>query len=196
MSQDPVQVVMKMFELSLKRDVEGLKAMALPDCTLETTFPAHLPIGGKATGPEDCAALLLRIGEPFDMLNVEVKEIVAQGETVLIYAQEHLRAKSTGKTTMNNSLSLVKVRDGKFVSSQVFPDTFAVCEILRPDEPAPALTATAAAATSKKSAAGARKKNTLKASAKKAGARKNTLKAAKKGKSAAGGKKKTARARA
>ncbi|WP_224246129.1 nuclear transport factor 2 family protein [Hyalangium gracile] len=188
MSQETIHLVQKAFELTMKRDMEALRELVTPDYHLWTTYPAHLPFSGEARGPEDSAALMLRLTNAFEILGAEVRGIVTQPDMAVVIVEEKLRSRETGKTTTNNVVSVMTLRDGKLASSRIFADTFAISEVLRQDAPPER------ASRPKKSPA---KKNTVKAGKKAAApAKKNTVRAAKAPKGAARGKKSTARARA
>lgn len=133
MSQETAQIVAKAFESTVKKDIPTLLSLLAPDCVWSTTYPAHLPFSGEARGPEACLALLGRMGEPFEALSSEVKSLMAQGDQALIFIDEKLRAKATGKVVDNKVVFHVTVKDGKIAHAISMGDTYAVSEALRPD---------------------------------------------------------------
>lgn len=185
MNQEIFQVISSAFEAAMKGDTETALKLFTDDHILEASYPAHLSFGREARGPAETVALLRELAQTFEQVELVLRQVVTQDDTVVSIVQETIRARPTGKRFTNNSLLWAKVRDGKVYFSRFYADTYAISESLRKDE-APARTA-----RPKKNAV----KNALKAATTgKARAGKNKVKpAAKKGK--AGARKSTARAR-
>lgn len=185
----PQQVVLKTFEVWMKKDMEAYKKLIAPDYVVTSTYPAHLPISGEGHGPDGAVEFQSRIAAPFELLGAEVKDLISSGDTVVLSAEEKLRVKSTGKTVLNRVVAIIKVRDGQLASTRLFGDTYAFHAAFQQDEAPKRETGT------KKSAKKNAVKNALKAATTgKARAGKNKVKPAAK-KTKAGARKSTARAR-
>ncbi|KFE70342.1 nuclear transport factor 2 family protein [Hyalangium minutum] len=184
----PQQVVLKTFEVWMKKDMEAYKKLIAPDYVVTSTYPAHLPISGEGHGPDGAVEYQTRIAAPFELLGAEVKDLIASGDTVVLSAEEKLRVKATGKEVLNRVVAIIKVRDGQLASTRLFGDTYAFHAAFQQDE-APKRTsrpkknavknALKAATTGKARASKSAGKNKVKPAAKKtkAGARKSTARA-------------------
>jgi len=126
MNQDTIPIVLKAFEAALKRDFPAFKDSLTPDCVMATTYPTHLPFGGESKGPEAVAEQLRRMSEPFEVLGADMREVLSQGDTVVLIYDEKVRAKATQKSVVNRAVAVTKVRDGKVASIRIFADTYAV----------------------------------------------------------------------
>jgi len=184
MSQENVQVVITAFEAASKGDLATASKLFTEDHVCEMPFPAHLPFGRDARGPAETVERVQQLTGTFEKISLELKEIIAQGDSVVLIINEQLRARPTGKQFKNNSLLWAKVRDGKIYFSRFYASTFEISESLREDK------APQRPARPKKNAV----KNALKAATTgKAREGKNKVKPAKK--ASKGARKSTARAR-
>ena len=81
--------------------------------------------GGPVIGPQAVlTAVIARIPQDFDGLGIEVRRIVAAGDTVLAEARYKGTAKATGKPIDAQAAHVWDLRDGKVVRFQQYTDTW------------------------------------------------------------------------
>lgn len=130
MSPPALPVVLKAFEAAMKRDFAAFRESLSPDCVMSTTYPSTLPFGGDSKGSEAVADHLRRIAEPFDVLGADMKDMLSQGETIVLVYDEKIRAKATQKNGVNRAVAVVKVAGDRIASIQLFADAHTVMGLL------------------------------------------------------------------
>ena len=75
----------------------------------------------------------LRIGkESEDILTLEPRQVLAEGDTVAVVGYTKCLAKPTGRTYETDFVHVITFKDGKIVRFQEFFDTYAAGEAFRP----------------------------------------------------------------
>jgi len=81
--------------------------------------------GGAFTGPQAVlAGVFARIAQDLDGFGIDIRRIVAAGDTVLVEARYKGTAKATGKTFDAQVAHVWDLRDGKIVRFQQYTDTW------------------------------------------------------------------------
>lgn len=133
MSQENVQVVMKLFEAAGQRDLTKMSSLLTPDTLWTSTYRA--PFDGEFRGPQGAVEMLSRLIAAFDVFDIELLNVVAEGNLVVLILREKMRSKTTGKVATNNAVVAVTVKDGKVDTVRMFGDSYAAYEILQPASP-------------------------------------------------------------
>lgn len=97
--------------------------------------------GGAFTGPQAVVdGVFARIAQDLQDFRIDVRRIVAAGDTVLVEARYRGSAKATGKSFDAQVAHVWDLRDGKAVRFQQYTDTWQFAEVTRvtPVERAPA----------------------------------------------------------
>jgi ketosteroid isomerase-like protein len=133
MSQENVQVVMKLFEAAGQRDLGKMASLLTIDTVWTSTFRA--PFDGEFHGPVGAVELLSRLVGAFDVFDVELLNVVSEEDTVVLVLREKMRSKTTGKVATNNAVVVATVRGGKISAVRMFGDSYAAYELLQPASP-------------------------------------------------------------
>lgn len=130
MNPPPPPIVMKAFQAIMKRDFPTFRETLAPDCALSTTFPATQPFGGDSQGSQAVTEQFQRITQQFDVFGTEMKDIVSQGDTVVLVFNEKVRSRSTQKEAVNRVVAVVKLQSDRISSIRVFVDAYTMMGLL------------------------------------------------------------------
>jgi ketosteroid isomerase-like protein len=133
MSQENVRVVMQVFEAASQRDLARMARLLTPDTVWTSTYSA--PFDGEYRGPEGAVELMSRLLGAFDVSDVELLNVVSEGDLVVLILREKMRSKMTGKVATNNAVVAVTVREGKVSAVRMFGDSHVAHELLQPASP-------------------------------------------------------------
>jgi len=93
--------------------------------------PTSLPYGGEYRGPEGYARFFTELTAVFEITAFDVRELVADGDRVVMKAEVGFRSRKTGRGLTMPVLELLEVAGGKLARSEVyFQDTAALLELL------------------------------------------------------------------
>jgi uncharacterized protein len=95
MAQSSTDLVSGLYEAFGRGDVPAL--LAALDENVEWSVPENLPHGGDAHGRDAVGGFFQGIGEKWDGLTVDVEDIVASGDRVVVLANIHGPLRSTGE---------------------------------------------------------------------------------------------------
>jgi ketosteroid isomerase-like protein len=134
---DNATIIRGMYEAFARGDVPAV--LAALDPRVEWREAEHIPYvaDGAFIGPD---AVLNGVFGPlmqqFDNFQIDVRRIVAAGDTVLVEARYHAMGKATGKVLDSQVAHVFDLRDGKVVRFQQYTDTWQHADVtgLRPAE--------------------------------------------------------------
>ena|SRR5436309_14138061 len=125
--RDNVEMIESLWDAFGRGDLE--KVIAAVAETGEVVFPGSVPWGGSYTGPEGFRAAMEDIRGRFGDFKAKPEMILgADDDHVIVVANLQGRGKS-GRLDAR-VVWLYRVRDGKIVRAEAFPDTAAVLEAL------------------------------------------------------------------
>jgi uncharacterized protein len=82
-----------------------------------------LPWTGIFNGRQDIAAFFGRVAQNLEFIEVAPREMIEQGETVVVIGTASVRVKATGKIIMEDWAHILKYNQGKIVFVQEYMDT-------------------------------------------------------------------------
>ncbi len=127
-----VTVVQEVYAAFARRDIEAILARLTPDVVWSEPANPFNPSAGTRHGH---AGFLewARIGqEAEDILLLEPRRFLVDGDAVAVVGHMRCRAKPTGRSYDSEFVHLVTLREGKIAGFQEFFDTWAAGEAFRP----------------------------------------------------------------
>ncbi|MBV8926241.1 MAG: nuclear transport factor 2 family protein [Bradyrhizobium sp.] len=122
-----IEMTKKGYESFQRGDIPALIRDLLDDnCTWISPGPRdNLPWAGTFRGKPAIADFFTRIGENLEFTEFAPREMIEQGDTVVVLGTLAGRAKKTGKAIKNEWAHVFKFRQGKVVFFQEYVDTAA-----------------------------------------------------------------------
>jgi uncharacterized protein len=122
-----LETTIKAYELFQRGDIATLIQDAVDDnCTWIAAGPPDiLPWAGIFKGKQEIAGFFARVAENLHFTAFTPREMIEQGETVVIIGTSAHQVKKTGKTVNNEWVHVFKYRQGKAVFFQEYLDTAA-----------------------------------------------------------------------
>ncbi|MBR1204926.1 MULTISPECIES: nuclear transport factor 2 family protein [unclassified Bradyrhizobium] len=122
-----VEATRKGYEAFQRGDIPALmRDLIDDDCTWITPGPQDkLPWAGTFRGKQQIANFFVQVGENLEFSEFAPREMIEQGDTVVVLGTLTARAKRTGKTVKNEWAHVFKYRGGKAVYFQEYIDTAA-----------------------------------------------------------------------
>jgi ketosteroid isomerase-like protein len=122
---DNVTILKSGYEAFAKGDVATVLALFDPkvewnEAEHVTYWPGASLVGGQAV----VAGVFARIPQDFDGFRIEVRRMVAFGDTILVEARYRATAKATGQPLDAQVAHVWDFRDGKVVRFQQYTDTW------------------------------------------------------------------------
>ena len=122
-----VEATKKGYECFQRGDIPSLIRDLLDDnCVWISPGPSDiLPWAGTFKGKHEIANFFAQVGEHLEFSEFAPREMIEQGETVVVLGTLAGRAKKTGKAVKNEWAHVFKYRQGKVVLFQEYIDTAA-----------------------------------------------------------------------
>ena len=122
-----VEATKKGYECFQRGDIPSLIRDLLDDnCVWISPGPSDiLPWAGTFKGKHEIANFFAQVGEHLEFSEFAPREMIEQGETVVVLGTLAGRAKKTGKAVKNEWAHVFKFRQGKVVLFQEYIDTAA-----------------------------------------------------------------------
>jgi uncharacterized protein len=122
-----LEVTRKAFESFQRGDIPGLLRDLIDDsCTWISPGPQNkLPWAGSFKGKQEIASFFARLGENLEFSELALREMIEQGDTVVVFGTTTGRAKITGKIVRYEWALVFKYSQGKVVFVQEYMDTAA-----------------------------------------------------------------------
>ena len=96
-------------------------------CTWITPGPQDkMPWAGNFKGRQEITDFFARVAQNMDVMELEPREMIEQGETVVVIGTSSVRAKRTGKIIKDNWVHIFKYNEGRIVFFQEYTDTAAL----------------------------------------------------------------------
>jgi ketosteroid isomerase-like protein len=110
MSQSDADLISGLYQAFGRGDVPGV--LAALDEQIDWHSPATLPHGGDFHGRQSIGGFFAGIGEHWESLEVDLKELVSGGEIVVALVSAHGRLRATGEEFAYSAAHAWTVRDG------------------------------------------------------------------------------------
>jgi len=122
-----LETTKKVYELFKQGDISTLlNDIVDATCTLVSPGPQDkLPWSGKFNGRQEIADFFARVAQNLEFTEVALREMVEQGDTVVVIGTSSARAKRTGKSVKEDWVHIVKYNQGRMVFFQEYNDTAA-----------------------------------------------------------------------
>jgi len=122
-----LEIAKRGYELFQTGDIATIINDLIDDgCTWITPGPKDkLPWAGRFKGKQEIAGFFAKVGENIDFSEFAPREIIEQGDTVIVLGASSGRMKKTGKISKNEWAHVLKYRQGKLVFFQEYYDTAA-----------------------------------------------------------------------
>ena len=120
-----LETTKKAYELFKQGDISAiLTDFAAATCTLVSPGPQDtLPWAGKFKGQQEIADWFARLAENLDFAEIAPREMIEQGETVVVVGTSSVRVKRTGKLVEEEWVHILKYDQGRIVFFQEYTDT-------------------------------------------------------------------------
>jgi uncharacterized protein len=83
-------------------------------------------LGGNFKGKQEIANFFAQEAQNLHFIEVEPRDMIEQGDTVVVTGSSSYQVKKTGKTVRNEWVNVFKYRQGKVVFFQEYADTAAL----------------------------------------------------------------------
>ena len=114
------------YELFRQGAIPSLLDLVDDNCTWIAPGPADkLPWAGHFKGKQEIANFFAQVAQNLDFAEFAPREMIEQGDTVVVIGKSTARAKKTGKTITDDWVHIFKYSKGKIVSFQEYTDTAA-----------------------------------------------------------------------
>ena len=122
-----IETTKKGYEFFERGDIPALiKEMIDENCTWISPGPKDkLPWAGTFKGKQEIANFFAQVGQNLEFSEFAPREMIEQGDTVVVLGTLAGRAKKTGKSIKNEWAHVFKYRQGKIVFFQEYIDTAA-----------------------------------------------------------------------
>jgi len=127
MSEQQNLALVQEFYAALKRgDVTGLLNTLADDVAWFVPGPKDIiPLVGQREGARQVVQILAKLSEMQDAEQFDIREFVAQGDTVIALGHYRWRIKSSGQFFESDWARAFGIRNGKISSFQEYVDTYA-----------------------------------------------------------------------
>lgn len=133
-AHDPIAVVQAV--LANATNLEALSGLVTEDVTYialnyeNAALKSILPWAGTGRGPQHIVDTFTAVGERWEFLAFEVKDIFGSGENVAAFGSVTLKSRALGKTLTSPFSILAKVTNGKVSYMQFLEDSFGTASTL------------------------------------------------------------------
>jgi ketosteroid isomerase-like protein len=102
------------------------------DASYKLSLPVGTPLSGEFRGRDAIAGYFERLDEVLDVLEVNTRDFVGNGDQVIVLGDEQFVVKKTGKQCYSEFAFVLEFRDGKVVRVLVIEDLSGVVEAFSP----------------------------------------------------------------
>jgi uncharacterized protein len=120
-----LETTKKAYDLFRQGDISIL-LKDIVDATCTWIFPGpldKLPWAGIFNGRQEIAAFFGRVAQNLEFIEIAPREMIEQGETVVVIGTASVRAKTTGKIINEDWIHILKYNQGRIVFVQEYMDT-------------------------------------------------------------------------
>ncbi len=125
MSDANVQVVRQLYAAMGTGNLEAVLALLTDDVTFVVPGPPGVGAAGTWQGHSGVRECFARLQEAQENQSVEIRDIVAQGDKVVVLLHVVAKSRTTGKTFESGIVHFYTVRDGRVAQLLDFFDTAA-----------------------------------------------------------------------
>jgi ketosteroid isomerase-like protein len=123
--EDNARIVKDAYAAFGRGDIPGLLAMLAEDVEWQNPGGDY-PLAGTYRGRNEVTNFIQKILQDFDILGLEPREFVAQGNRVLVAGWERATVKATNQNYEADWIHAFTVRNGKIAKFREYTDTLAI----------------------------------------------------------------------
>jgi len=123
-TEENVQIVKDFFAAIGRGDKQGLLALSAEG--IEWIIPGEWPLAGTHRGHAGVSDLFRKAFEMVEIASSELRELVTQGDRVLVLGLSRGRVKATNRTFEDHWVFAFTVRNGKVTNIREYIDTLAL----------------------------------------------------------------------
>ncbi|MGO9485948.1 MAG: nuclear transport factor 2 family protein [Rhodomicrobium sp.] len=122
-----IEATKNAYELFKRGDIPTLIKDYIDDnCTWVAPGPKDiLPWAGEFKGKQEIANFFMQVAQNLDFTEFAPRDMIEQGDTVVVIGMSSARAKKTGKTVNSDWVHVFRFDQGKAVFFQEYTDTAA-----------------------------------------------------------------------
>jgi uncharacterized protein len=122
--QENIQAVKDGYQAFSRRDIPGLLELLTED--VEWYHPGAYSLSGTYHGRTGVAHFLQKIAQDFEILDLQTREFLADGDRVLVVGWERAKIKATNRTYEADWIHAFTLRNGKLTKFREYTDTQAI----------------------------------------------------------------------
>lgn len=108
-----IDVIRRIYDVAKTGDLAAALQAIAPDAIAREA--PSLPYGGEFHGPDGFARLLSQVFSSWEKFEMDVKELIDGGDTVVAIMQARIALKGSDRVTEMPMLEVWRLRDGKVV---------------------------------------------------------------------------------
>jgi uncharacterized protein len=123
-----LETTKRAYDLFQKGDIPSiLKDIVDDSCTCIVPGPKDkLPWAGNFKGKQEIANFFAQLAQNLHFTEVEPRDMIERGDTVVVIGSSSYQVKKTGKTVRNEWVNVFKYSQGKMMFFQEYADTAAL----------------------------------------------------------------------
>jgi ketosteroid isomerase-like protein len=121
-----VLMLQRLFAALVQGNLQPLVASFAEDIDWEIFAPAVVPFGGACRGREQAALALQKNFGAWQIVQGEIRDVIAQGNQVVVVGYDRGLFKPLGRSVEVNYVQVFTIVDGKIVKFREFADTIAL----------------------------------------------------------------------
>jgi uncharacterized protein len=122
--QENIQAVRDGYQAFRRGDFLALLALLTED--VEWRHPGAYALSGTYHGHSGVARFLQTVAQEFDILDLQTREFVAEGDRVFVFGWERAKVRATDRTYEADWLHVFTLRNGKVAKFREYTDTQAI----------------------------------------------------------------------
>lgn len=124
-AQENTKLAEQMYATISSGDVEGFLNLFSEDASWNSPDIENVPLETTFTGRDKIAEFLTKLDEYEELVKIEPKEFIAQGNKVVAIGELQVRSKVTDKKYNSGFVHIFEVKDGKAISFLEYLDNAA-----------------------------------------------------------------------
>ena len=124
-ASSPLALVQDAYQSFSRGDMAGMLAAMSTAFEWDSRYSAGVPFGGVWRGHGGVSEFLKTLSDAVDVTAFEIREFIAQGDSVVVLGFDESLVKSTGRTYHNEWVHVWAVQDGQLASVRTYNDTAA-----------------------------------------------------------------------
>lgn len=133
--QESKKLVAEGYRLFQNGDIRNLLELYHDDAEWIGPESEFLPFSGSFHGKQGITQFFTKLDAAAQAVRFEIKQIIAEGDTVVVRGESTWLARATGRSYDNPWVHVLTLRDGKVAQLQSYYDTAPGERAFRPEQP-------------------------------------------------------------